>query len=172
MSNSGLLTASHNAAKISRGYDWGQNLQEIQWIFQWQGLATVASWCLWSHFLINCLTDSSESSFIHGFRAAFVWMPRMLLQRFEPISKDSDLWMFFPQIWSHWLTVIVGWFSDEELKKKDDAYWIFVKNVLIGVPDARKTDKSELRNTLEGTEYKKRGGKCGMGWGSEEMWNV
>ena len=61
MSNSGLITASHNAAKTSRGYDYfklGRNLQEIQWIFQWQGLATVASSCLWGHFLINCLTDS------------------------------------------------------------------------------------------------------------------
>ena len=59
--------------------------------------------------------------------AAFVQMPRMLSWRFEPISKDLDLWMFFAQIWSRWLTVMVGWFSDKELEKKE--LWWCILNI-------------------------------------------
>jgi hypothetical protein len=32
-------------------------------------------WWLWDHSLINCLTDSSENSFVHGWSAAFVRTP-------------------------------------------------------------------------------------------------
>ena len=40
---------------------------------------------------------------------------------------------------------------------------IRVKNVQMGVPGAQKMDGLELRDTLEQTEHKKRGRKCGTG---------
>jgi hypothetical protein len=50
MSNSSLITASQNAAKIPQGYDFeklgqksARNSVNLSLKFQWQGLATVAS---------------------------------------------------------------------------------------------------------------------------------
>ena len=46
-----------------------------------------------------------------------------------------------------------------EVKTNGNQY--SVRNVRMGVPNARKTDRSELRNTLEGTEHGK----------GAEVWN-
>ena len=112
MSNSGLITASHNAAKTSRGYDFEKttlNLGKICKKFSESFNHDGKAWQQWQVDVCEAIFSLTVSQTVlraHSFMAwsaAFVRMPRMLLRRFEPISKDSHLWMFFAQIWSRWL---------------------------------------------------------------------